>query len=55
MVYRNILWLVLLTIAAGCGGGDDNTMIEGEPVAPEAGSEDYDQYNDAGREGPGGN
>ncbi|MFG0334143.1 MAG: hypothetical protein ACF8TS_12330 [Maioricimonas sp. JB049] len=46
-----ILLFALTFPLAGCGGGD--AVPEDAPPTPQPGSEEYDQYNNPGPEGPG--
>ncbi|MEW4486979.1 hypothetical protein AB1L42_02805 [Thalassoglobus sp. JC818] len=46
-----LLIALLSCVISGCGEGD---IPEDLPPTPEAGTDDYDQYNSAGRRGPGG-
>lgn len=39
----------------GCGGGGDAPSIEDAPPTPEAGSDEYESYNNAGQGAPGSN
>lgn len=55
MKLHSLTYLFVFTFSTfllGCGEGASD-VPEGTPPTAETGSDDYDQYNDAGKDGPG--